>query len=54
VVFHINRLFRQTHSEYTRRWYMSFMSQLPCPTCAGERLCPEARFVTVAASACPS
>jgi excinuclease ABC subunit A len=47
VVFHINRLFRQTRSEYTRRWYMSFMGQLPCPTCAGERLCPEARFVTV-------
>jgi excinuclease ABC subunit A len=46
-VFHINRLFRQTRSEYTRRWYMSFMRQLPCPTCAGERLCPEARFVTV-------
>jgi excinuclease ABC subunit A len=27
---------------------MSFMSQLPCPNCQGERLCPEARFVTVA------
>jgi excinuclease ABC subunit A len=48
TVFHINRLFRQTRSEYTRRWYMSFMSQLPCPACQGERLCPEARFVTVA------
>jgi excinuclease ABC subunit A len=47
VVYHVNRLFRQTRSEYTRRWYMSFMRQLPCPTCAGERLCPEARFVTV-------
>jgi excinuclease ABC subunit A len=47
TVFHINRLFRQTRSEYTRRWYMSFMNQLPCPTCQGERLCPEARFVTV-------
>jgi len=48
VVHHINRLFRQTKSEYTRRWYMSFMSQLPCPKCNGERLNSEARFVTVA------
>jgi len=47
TIHHINRLFRQTKSEYTRRWYMSFMSQLPCPACQGERLCPEARFVTV-------
>jgi excinuclease ABC subunit A len=47
AIFHINRLFRQTHSEYTRRWYMSFMSQLPCPKCAGERLAPETRFVTL-------
>jgi len=47
VIFHINRLFRQTKSEYTKRWYISFMSQQPCPKCNGERLNPEARFVTV-------
>jgi excinuclease ABC subunit A len=47
IVYNINRLFRQTHSEYTRQYYMSFMNQLPCPACQGERLCPEARFVTV-------
>jgi excinuclease ABC subunit A len=47
AIFHINRLFRQTHSEYTRRWYMSFMRQLPCPKCSGERLAPESRFVTL-------
>ena len=47
AVYHINRLFRQTKSEYTRRWYTSFMSQLPCPKCHGERLNPEARLVTV-------
>jgi excinuclease ABC subunit A len=47
VVHHVNRLFRQTRSEYTRRYYLSFMSQLPCPKCSGERLNPEARFVTV-------
>jgi len=53
VIFHINRLFRQTKSEYTRRWYMSFMSQLPCPKCNGERLNPEARFVTVGGKRLP-
>lgn len=47
AVYHINRLFRQTQSEYTRRWYMSFMSQQPCPVCGGTRLCAEARHVTV-------
>ncbi len=47
IVYHINRLFRQTQSEYTKRWYMSFMSQQPCPTCGGSRLRPEARTVTI-------
>jgi excinuclease ABC subunit A len=53
VVHHINRLFRQTKSEYTRRFYGSFMSQQPCPKCQGERLCPEARFVTVGGKRLP-
>jgi len=48
AIHNINRLFRQTKSEATRRYYMSFMSQQSCPNCQGERLCPEARFVTVA------
>ena len=47
IVFHINRLFRQTRSEYTRRWYMSFMAKLPCPACEGERLGPVGRFVSL-------
>jgi excinuclease ABC subunit A len=47
IIYNINRLFRQTKSEYTRRYYMSFMSQQPCPKCSGERLNPEARFVTL-------
>jgi excinuclease ABC subunit A len=47
AVFHISRLFRQTQSEYTRRWYMSFMSQQACSTCSGTRLCSEARNVTI-------
>lgn len=47
IIYHVNRLFRQTKSEYTRRHYMSFMSKLPCTLCEGERLNPEARFVTL-------
>jgi excinuclease ABC subunit A len=48
IIHHINRLFRQTKSEYTRRFYASFMSQQECVTCDGTRLRPEARAVTVA------
>ena len=47
IIYHINRLFHQTHSDYTKRWYLSFMSQQPCPSCGGSRLRPEARTVTV-------
>jgi excinuclease ABC subunit A len=47
AVYEIRRLFRQTRSEQRRRYYMQFMGDRPCPTCAGERLCPEARFVVV-------
>jgi excinuclease ABC subunit A len=47
AVHHISRLFRQTQSEYTRRWYMSFMSQQACSSCGGSRLCSEARNVTI-------
>ncbi|MCP4420117.1 MAG: excinuclease ABC subunit UvrA, partial [Chloroflexi bacterium] len=47
IIFHVNRLFHQTSSEHTRRWYASFMNKLSCDTCAGTRLRPEARAVTV-------
>jgi excinuclease ABC subunit A len=47
VIHNIERRFRQTKSEGARRWYTTFMSQLPCPTCGGARLCPEANAVTV-------
>ena len=53
AVHNINRLFRQTQSEYTRRWYMSFMSQQPCPSCGGTRLCAEARYATLGGSTFP-
>jgi excinuclease ABC subunit A len=48
IVYHVNRLFHQTQSEWTRRWYASFMSQQPCSTCGGRRLRPEVAGVTVA------
>ncbi|MBN1180493.1 MAG: excinuclease ABC subunit UvrA [Anaerolineae bacterium] len=47
IVYNVNRLFRQTRSDYTRRWYASFMSDQPCPACGGARLRPEARAVAL-------
>jgi excinuclease ABC subunit A len=43
----IRRRYRQTKSDYMRRWYTSFMSQQPCPACGGQRLRPESAAVTV-------
>ncbi len=51
IVYHINRLFRHTSSEQTRRWYASFMSEQLCSACAGTRLRAEARGVTVGGKA---
>jgi excinuclease ABC subunit A len=48
AIHHINRLYRQTKSEISRRYYRQFMRQGPCPQCNGERLNKEARFVTLA------
>jgi excinuclease ABC subunit A len=53
IVNTIKRRFGQTNSEYTRRWYVSFMSQQPCPTCNGTRLRPEARAVTIGGKTIP-
>jgi len=41
------RRYRQTKSEYTRKWYASFMSQQTCPVCQGQRLRPESAAVTI-------
>jgi excinuclease ABC subunit A len=54
IVANVERLFRQTTSELTRRWYASFMSEQPCPACAGERLRAEARAVTVGGATLPA
>ncbi|NIM94603.1 MAG: excinuclease ABC subunit UvrA [Anaerolineales bacterium] len=47
VISTIERRFRDTKSDMTRRWYASFMSHQPCPTCEGARLRAEARGVLV-------
>jgi len=41
------RRYRQTKSDYMRRWYRTFMSQQPCPACRGERLRAESAAVTL-------
>jgi excinuclease ABC subunit A len=41
------RRYRQTKSDYMRRWYRTFMSEQPCPACGGERLRPESAAVTL-------
>ena len=53
IVHTINRRFNQTKSDYTRRWYTSFMSKQPCLTCEGERMRAEARAVTVGVQTLP-
>ncbi len=53
IIGRINRLFHQTSSEHTRRWYASFMSQQSCPACVGTRLRPEARAVTLGGKTLP-
>jgi excinuclease ABC subunit A len=47
LIYHINRLFRQTKSDMTRTGYQSYMSQQPCPACSGTRLSKEVRAVTL-------
>ncbi len=53
AVYHINRLYRQTKSELSRRYYHQFMRQMPCPQCYGERLNREARFISLAGARFP-
>jgi excinuclease ABC subunit A len=43
----LKRRYKQTNSENSRRWYQGFMSQQPCPICAGKRLRPESLAVTI-------
>ncbi|MCP4536139.1 MAG: excinuclease ABC subunit UvrA [Chloroflexi bacterium] len=47
VVNMIRRRYNQTKSEYTRRWYATFMGQQQCTACHGQRLRPESAAVTL-------
>lgn len=53
IVFHVNRLFRETRSEGQRRRYAAYMNQLECPVCKGSRLKPEAQAVQVGGKTLP-
>lgn len=47
VITNLERRYRDTNSEYIREKISEFMSDRPCPTCAGKRLNPAALAVTV-------
>ena len=53
IAYNVRRRYRQTSSDAARRWYESFMRELPCPECDGERLRPEARAVRVGGRSLP-
>ena len=47
VVTNLMRRYEETSSDYIRDKIESYMSQIPCKTCSGRRLRPEALAVTV-------
>ncbi len=47
IIPHLERLFRQTDSEYLKEEINKFMSTLPCPACRGARLKPESLAVWI-------
>ncbi|MGD0337113.1 MAG: excinuclease ABC subunit UvrA, partial [Candidatus Omnitrophota bacterium] len=47
LTHHLERLFRQTDSEYLKEEISRFMSTLPCPACKGARLKPESLAVKI-------
>ncbi|HAR62109.1 MAG: excinuclease ABC subunit UvrA [Candidatus Margulisiibacteriota bacterium] len=47
IINQINRLYRQTDSEYRRVEMEKYMSEKDCPTCSGRKLKPEILAVTV-------
>jgi excinuclease ABC subunit A len=48
AVNNIKRLFRGSHGKNSSDFYLQFMSECECPSCHGEQLNSEARFVTIA------
>ncbi|HEX7567208.1 MAG TPA: excinuclease ABC subunit UvrA [Anaerolineaceae bacterium] len=47
VIPNLERRYRESNSEYIRNKITEYMSDLPCPTCHGKRLRPEALAITV-------
>jgi excinuclease ABC subunit A len=47
VIPHLKRRFESTESEWIKQRIMTFMSERPCPTCAGKRLRKEALAVRI-------
>ncbi|WMJ85152.1 excinuclease ABC subunit UvrA [Oscillospiraceae bacterium LTW-04] len=45
AIGHIKRLFRESKSDNNTQ--KQYMCEVPCPTCHGELLCPEARYTTI-------
>ena len=48
IINNLQRRYRETDSDWIREKIESFMAQVPCSTCEGKRLRPEALAVTVA------
>jgi excinuclease ABC subunit A len=48
IINNLSRRYQQTDSDYIREKIESYMSKVPCATCSGKRLRPEALAVTVA------
>ncbi len=48
IINNLQRRYRETDSDYIRERIESLMAQVPCSTCQGKRLRPEALAVTVA------
>ena len=49
VIPHLERLFRETDSDYLKEEISKFMASLPCPVCKGARLKKESLSVKIAA-----
>ncbi|MBI3318208.1 MAG: excinuclease ABC subunit UvrA [Candidatus Omnitrophica bacterium] len=47
VIPNLERLFRESESDFVKEEISKYMSMLPCPTCRGTRLKPEAAAVKV-------
>ena len=47
LVENVNKRYRETHSEYTKKEYEEYMTVTNCPVCKGQRLKKESLAVTV-------